>query len=210
MKNILLLSVIFLCSCASKPQEVNDGRRGKVVTVGFKDASAKDDISKKKGALGDALASEKKWYRMADDSVIMRRYLKKSAAELGRMLIGADAKETSRIVNALSQKGFFGIPELAKVLSDKRAVVFSKQALRWYEEKNKPSEDLELRVYAAYFMERASTVDAYGVKFFVSNKSAKEGFVEILYATKGVYAVSKEDVCQTWIKWWNINKENYQ
>lgn len=219
MKYCTILFICLLFSCTSKP--VNTGKKtnySKLVQVeyiddrkkAFNEGSSKESAARRKFN-SDAMTKNRVWVKMFKNEAELTQLLKKSAKELGAMLDGASASKTTLLVAALSEKSFLGIEPLAKVLTDTRGAVFSNDsALYWYEEKGKPAEVLELRVYAALQIEKLSTIQAYGVRFFFHKIHTNTGLEEVLYATQGAFAISKEDVCKNWLKWWEKNKAEYK
>ena len=219
---LYLLSSVVLVSCSSKQpdsQPVNDRKVVQVEYVDdkkkrgseFSDKYKKHSNNPQSGSeLWRALTTKGVWYRMNDREEKLRNLLKKTPEQLGGLLNGKSAEETTLIVAALSEKGYPAIKYLARVLTDKRAAVFAEGSeLYWYEKKNQPPEELELRIYAALHINKIATVKAFGVRFFLHHINTDKGIAEILYAAKGDYAVNKDDVSKNWIKWWDLNKEHY-
>jgi hypothetical protein len=208
-----LITLLVLASCTT---EIVESNRRKSVQVEHRTGKEKNS---EKTAWSHFFDSTQKvtgkkegqaWYKMVDDAAELRRLSVKSAKELGDKLNGASASQTTLIIAALAEKGFTAVEQLAKVLKDTRKAEFSNDvSMFWYEEKNKPPEEVELRVFAALQMEKLSTIQAYGVRFFFHKMTTNKGIEEVLYAAQGSYAVNKDDVCKIWIKWWDKNKTDF-
>jgi hypothetical protein len=216
MKIILtLITFLIFVSCTSEVVESTHNTR-KVVQI---EHLTSKDKSSEKTAWSHFFDSTQKvtckkegqaWYSMVDDAAELKRLSLKSAEQLGNDLDGASASQATLIIAALAQKGFTAVAQLAKVLKDTRKAEFSNDVyMFWYETKNKPPEEVELRVFAALQMEKLSTVQAYGVRFFFHKMTTNKGIEEVLYAAQGSYAVSKDDVCKIWLKWWDKNKNDF-
>ena len=112
---LYLIFVLLLFSCSSKP-EPQPARERKVVQVEyvndnkkrgseFSDQYKKHSNNPQSGSeLWRALTTKGVWYRMNDREEKLRNLLKKTPDELGSLIPGKNAEETTLIVAALSQK----------------------------------------------------------------------------------------------------------
>ena len=138
-------------------------------------------------------------------------YKNEPVSTLKLKLRNASAEEATLLIEVLSQKGATAVSVLVERLNDKRSCVFKgDDAIYWYEEKNKPPQDLEIRVFAAMHLERMTGTSPYGVTFDFHKIKTDKGIASILYALKGSYAVTKDDVCKSWLKWWSVYGGDYK
>ena len=224
---ILLCGIAFvLSSCSSDSQSSNKSSSqqlkkessGKVVQVDFIDKKALkkqglDPNSDKfeKALLNSGFGTKKVWYKMQEEYKEFVALKDKPTMELVGMMKGASAEKTTLLIEVLSTKGPTAVSALIDCLNDKRKCIFKeKEVIYWYEEKNKPPEDLEIRVFAAMHLEKMTNTSPYSVRFDFHNIKTDKGFVDILYAIKGSYAVTKDDVCKSWLKWWSVYGGDYK
>ena len=64
-------------------------------------------------------------------------------------------------------------------------------------------------MYAALWLERSVQLAPYGVVFNFHKLQTDKGLAEVLYASRGEYAVNKQDVCNNWLAWWEKHKSDY-
>lgn len=221
---LFLVSVLVLISCSSSnssPEndvKLKKDAKGKVIQVDFLD---KDTLRRKgvdtenskfeKAVLNTGFVTKKNWYKMHDDYKDYKTLTSKSVPELKAMLSTADAAKTTVLIEVLSQKGATAVSAVIEKLNDKRSTVFKEdKQIYWYEEKNKPPQDLEIRIYAAMHLEKMVNTSPYGVTFDFHSIRTDKGPVEVLYAVKGSFAVNKDDVCKNWLKWWAAYGGDYR
>lgn len=230
MRIVLLASaaLIFYSSCSSSTENTtgegasdkvrSQNSAGKVVQVNVVDKNklrlqGLDPGSEKydKALLNAMVADEKKWYAMRNEYKDYALLADKSVSQLKRKLKNASAAEATVLIEVLSQKGESAVSTLIKSLNDKRTAVFKEEnTIYWYEEKNKPPEELELRVFAAMHLEKMVKASPYGVTFNFHQITTDKGPTDVLYAVKGLNAVNKEDVCKTWLRWWSVYGDQYK
>jgi len=226
LKVLLAASMIALIgsSCSSDPgkgpkKDVPLKKTdGKVVQVDILD---KKELKKRgvdtdsdrfnKAILNTGFVTDKVWYKMQEEFKDYAALRNKPISELKVKLDSASAEEATLLIEVLSQKGETAVSVLVERLNDKRACAFKgDDAIYWYEEKNKPPQDLELRVFAAMHLEKMTGTSPYGVTFDFHNIKTDTGSASVLYAIKGSYAVSKDDVCKSWLKWWSVYGGDYK
>lgn len=224
--NTLTLSAISLvmasCSSSSKSSSKDDvplkKSDGKVVQVDILDKKElkkqgvdTDSENFNKAIINTGFMTKKVWYKMQEEYKEYVALKDKPVSELKLKLNGATAEETTLLIEVLSQKGATAVSVLVETLNDSRTCVFKgDDNIYWYEEKNKPPEDLEIRVFAAMHLEKMTGTSPYGVTFDFHNIKTDKGAASVLYAVKGSYAVNKEDVCKSWLKWWSAYGADYK
>ena len=206
-----LALLIASCSSSSKEdsqQAKNAPKAAKVVQV---EQINKADLKRQgitdkeieKSIRGSGFATKKKWFKIQEDYKEFNELRSKDISELKRLLNQADSQRATLIIEALSHKGPRAVEVLINKLGDKRTAKFEgDDKIYWYEEKNKPPQEIELRIFAAMHLEKMVNTSPYGVTFDFHQIRTDIGPVEVLYATKGAFAVTKDDVCKTWLKWW--------
>lgn len=214
--SLTLTLVLLLNSCSSKDPRLSKSPENKVVQVeeinkkvlhekGF------DDKTVDQAILNSGFATKKKWFKVKEDHADFKKMQSKSVSELKSLLSQGDAAQTTLIIEVLSHKGATAVSTLVDLLNDKRTAVFKEQdKIYWYEEKNKPPQEIEIRIFAAMHLERMVATSPYGVKFDFHKIQTDKGPVEVLYAVKGSYAVNKDDVCKNWLKWWSVYGGDYK
>ncbi|MCM8543073.1 MAG: hypothetical protein NE328_22590 [Lentisphaeraceae bacterium] len=237
MKFILALSVCFLfysCSTDDSNQkevtgssvkavdskivkdEVYITKNKKVVQVELMDkkalmAKGYDKESVDQAIINSGFVTKKKWYRANEDHKDFSKMSEKSVSELKSLLVNGDAVQTTLIIEVLSHKGPTAVSVLVDLLNDKRTAVFKEEdRIYWYEEKNQPPQEIEIRIFAAMHLEKMVGTSPYGVTFDFHMIQTNKGPVEVLYAVKGSYAVNKDDVCKNWLKWWSVYGGDYK
>ena len=209
------MALISLSACSSVEVEKSDlnkkRKMGHYVNVevlekGERKSSSNGGKSRMKGAFSE----EHKWQKMKVDG-FGNKYKSFTTDKMDGLIASASAQDVSQMVEVLEGRGLEAVAVLAKLLDDKRAVEFSDtdKAIYWYAKKNKPVEDLELRVYAALKMEQLTEVNPNGVIFDYHQLPTDKGSVQVLYAVKGPYAVSKDDLCKEWKLWWKKYASEY-
>jgi len=206
---IITLSLLLLGSCTQRTVIPTKERTGRVVTVDVTDKNLSDE--EKKLLYGQDFVFKKRWYKMTNDKLKYNKYKSKNVQDLGVIIKKSDPNEITKIIEALGQMDSTAVEVLVGILQDKRPAVFSHVTpLYWYAEKNKPAEELELRIYAALNLERLTSTSPYGISFdFHTLQTKDKGSVQVLYAVKGQNAVSKDDVCKKWLQWWETYKSDY-
>ncbi|MCM8532333.1 MAG: hypothetical protein NE330_14315, partial [Lentisphaeraceae bacterium] len=177
-----------------------------VINIDIVDSS-KEDISKKSGKSGfqEIFLKEKSWYKMNDRAKEVRRYRSLDKSQLEAALKGADEGTTTLLIQVFELKGVSAVSLLASLLEDTRKTEFGEaDQMYWYQEKNRPAENLEIRTFAAYSLSKLLRTYPSGVKFFFHKlETSDKGKVDVLYAAQGDYAVNKEDVAKAWLAWWD-------
>ncbi|NQZ56544.1 MAG: hypothetical protein HRT88_03610 [Lentisphaeraceae bacterium] len=211
----LLMGLISLSACSSvepeKPDLNKKRKTGHYVNVEvIKKGERRNSANGGKSLMKKDASQEHKWQKMKVDG-FENKYKTFTTEKMDGLITSASAQDISQMVEVLERRGLEAVAVLAKLLDDKRAVEFSDKdkAIYWYAQKNKPVEDLELRVYAALKMELLTEVNPNGVIFDYHQLPTDKGSVQVLYAVKGPYAVNKDDLCKEWKLWWKKYASEY-
>lgn len=217
LKGIGFSLIIILVSCSSSDSDVTKkSPRAKVFQVEQIDKSkfienGFDSKDVDQAIINTGFSAKRQWFKAKEDHKDFKEHMNRPVPELKSLLTNADAAQATLLVEVLSHKGPTAVSVLIDLLNDKRTAVFKEsQKIYWYEEKNKPPQEIELRIFAAMHLERMVSTSPYGVKFAFHPIQSDEGPVEVLYAVKGSYAVNKDDVCKNWLKWWANYGSDYK
>ena len=112
-------------------------------------------------------------------------------------------REATLIIEELRSRREKGVSGLIHMLDDSRSAVFLKcREYWWYEKKDVPAEDIELRVYAAYALQ-------FTLKKYPSGVVMDMTEDRMFYAVKNKYAVVKDDLVKVWKEWWRTAQNDY-
>lgn len=214
--SLVLVGLVAFVACSSSDKRLTKSPSDKVFQVEQlnKEEIVKQGFDKKdvdQAVINTGFATKKKWFKAKEDHKDFKIMQSKSVSELKSILVNADTAQATLLVEVLSHKGPTAVSVLVDVLNDKRIAAFQEsQKIYWYEEKNKPAQEIELRIFAAMHLEKMVSTSPYGVKFAFHPLQTDVGSVEVLYAVKGSFAVSKDDVCKNWLKWWSVYGGDYK
>ena len=132
------------------------------------------------------------------------KYLqRKSVNELIQLKAKSSPYQLTLIIEELLVRKESSIPALATFLDDDRLAVFEKgREYWWYQKKNQPAEPVNLAVYAAYTIQRKTSVKPSGVIIGLTKD-------RMFYAVNDGFAVVKEDLQKVWKEWWRQAKNDY-
>lgn len=127
----------------------------------------------------------------------------KTISELSILCDSASPHEATLLIEELLARKTGGIPLLAKFLTDERAAFFPKhREYWWYQEKNKPAEVVEIRIYAAFTLQQKLGVNPRAVAITMTKD-------RMFVGVRNSFAVVKEDVAKVWLEWWDKSKQDY-
>jgi hypothetical protein len=214
MKYLLIIFSVFgLFSCTSNQAEKtspekekkfqgqvliegDDGVRRPVKMTGSHERTIYDSETRKTSRSGG-------WIDLDTGGRPGKYLVNKSVKELVGLSKKASAREATLIIDELLVRKESSVPALANFLTDSRPAAFVKNRdYWWYEKKGVSPEIVELRIYAAFALQKKVSTRPQGVILSLTKEN-------MFFATKEGYAVVKEDVAKVWIKWWEQAKNDY-
>jgi len=221
MRFYALAALALLSGCATKTKkEINtspteDKKKVRIKIERYETPKVRVEVKDKKGKVVSKIAEQD----MTIYKLRVKDYENKSLQELEAMLKGANAQETTVIIEALfhrsmdnynesmirlSKEGKHELIDInhviriyASLLDDKREVVLEDNDSTLWMESKSIYEKPEVRIYAAYMAQRISNGEIKPMGFeFQKHRSG------ILFCVKNGFAQVKEDVAKNWKEWW--------
>ena len=223
MKYLRFFPLAFLVACgSSNSAESNEAKLDRLTKQGKGVARKKFDtpvvtvehIDKKGKTLSKTDEAEMKVYHRR-----VKAYEGKTSQELTRLMKGGDATERTIIIETIFHRGMDyykqsmrkqtddlaagssdDIEDLIKVLAialdDDRAAVLEDQDTTLWMESKSVYEKPEVRIYAAYTIQRISDNDITPEGYtFVKHRSG------LIYCVNNKFSQVKADVSKAWVKW---------
>ena len=222
MRFYALAALVLLSGCATKQKKEiktapkEDQKKVRIKVEKYEVPKVNVEVKDKKGKVVSKIEEQE----MTIYKMRVKDYENKTLNELEAMLKGADAEETTVIIEALFHRSMDNYNEgmikrrkegdtseivdidhviriYASLLDDKREVVLeASDSTLWMESKS-IYEKPEIRIYAAYMAQRVSNgeIKPKGYEF----QKHRSG---ILFCVKNGYAQVKDDVAKNWKEWW--------
>ena len=221
MKFYALAALVLLSGCATKQKKEiktalkEEKKKVRIKVEKYETPKVRVEVKDKKGEVVSKIEEQD----MTIYKLRIKDYETKTLGELEAMLKGASAQKTTVIIETLfhrsmdnynegmikrSKKGQVNLVDvdhviriLASLFDDKREVVLEENDSTLWMESKSIYEKPEIRIYAAYMVQRVSNGELKPKGFeFQKHRSG------ILFCVKNGFAQVKEDVAKNWKEWW--------